>query len=146
MAVLAIFSSAVLIGVSSAFAAQRSEAVSDDAKMLSLMVENFIRNELGTAADGSVVIDGGDLQTVKYKVGGRDFEISVDENGRLMTSGAPAFSDAVYSDVYVPELKISTLRYSLSEDCISVTLEISDWEGRAVAASKRQFSIGLINY
>ncbi len=164
LAVMSLFSSAVLVGITTAFAVRRDSIIANDADILASMVADYITNELRTASKIDYKDEDGDGKSeyITYQSNESGFNkaalkldngrliIRIESDGTLTDPSAAekkydVFSTAAYSDKSVCELEIKYLEFNSSDNnTVQVIFSIgaSGEDGDIVS---RDFTVGLLN-
>ena len=161
LAILSLFSSAVLVGMSTAYAVRRDSIKANDAEILASMITNYLSAELRTATNIAVEEDGKKITYQSNERGIRSVTLYVkgaagdgDGEGQLYETvhaetevDQQVFSPAAYSDPSASKLQISELVFEHDEanHTVKVSLSISDSQGREISTAAREFTVGLLN-
>lgn len=158
MLILTMFSSAALIGITTAFTARRESIKYNDAEVLASLLTNFITNELRTATnieglnepdlidqskvDGvsQITYQSNESNYKKVVIKVKDYDDDNKSQLFLIIKGAdgnkemPAYNPAAYSDQKNFRLKISKLEFKWGDKektSVRVSLAISDSESES---------------
>ncbi len=157
---LMFFSSACLLGISTAISTRRDMIKAADADILASTVTQYISNELRLSINGRITEEGG-----KYKFeydGGSTYanltcgnsKIKLDANGHLIRSigdleGAVLTGDHEYSvlnDSAYSGFKLAELKFTKTGDTIECSFVITDSNGNTVkTAEETKFIVTPIN-
>ncbi len=154
---LMFFSSACLLGISTAISTRRDMIKAADADILASTVTQYISNELRLSLNG----DDSETGVFKYDGGSTyanltcgNSKIKLDANGHLIRSigdlkGAVLTGDHEYSvlnDSAYSGFKLAKLKFTKADDTIECSFEITDSNGNTVkTAEETKFIVTPIN-
>ena len=142
VALLSLFGSAVLVGMTTAYAVRRDSIKVNDADILASLVTNYISNELRTAVEvGDIEFEDMGENSETFTYGGSAYAntVTIKLVDQKIVFEKPSgetyspFGEGAYSDKAVGRLGLKDLYFNLIDD--------TDDEGEKVSAIKVSFDV-----
>lgn len=132
--IMAMFSSACLVGISTAFRARQDNIKANDADILASIVTQLITDELRLSDDAVVSADSvtytshaSGYGSVKLYVDESDGHLYMDIGNEGSATKQAMLNEAAYSSV---KLRFNPLIFEVVDKSIKVTLEVTDADGK----------------